>query len=201
MSASELMAELEQSRPTATRCQCAVRTMPSNTWLAKRRSKPATASICYRSPIHIGGHGRGESNGNRPMADLLKLAERVEALSGPDTEVDALIWCALNGKKYVSHWPEYSGHNTRVEYVEPPKRKTSVSDDCALQWTTSLDAAMTLVERPAWIRIDEWPDEYNATSASVQPIRDPQVASHCARAATPALALCAAALRARAANG
>lgn len=114
-------------------------------------------------------------------SELLKLAERVEALNGPDFDVNKSILAALGYTwRGMAYW---SADNTHVW----PGRT---------EFTDSLDAAITLVERPAWVRIDEWPDEYNATSASVQPIRDPQVESHCAKAATPALALCAAALRA-----
>ena len=140
--------------------------------------------------------------------ELLKLAERVEALSGPDREVDARIWCALNGKKYVSHWREYDGPNTRVEYIEPPKRTPFASSTVALQWTASLDAAMTLVpggENGRWnagkFNVD--PNKCSAQVAIEDEIfiergslgRGIKVrASGTAR--TPALALCAAALRA-----
>lgn len=110
-------------------------------------------------------------------AELFELAERVEALSGPDREVDCTIGRAIG-------------------FMPPEPFMTSSPWAFSPTYTGSLDAAMTLVERPAWIRIDEWPDEFNATSASVQLIRDPQVASHCAKGTTPALALCAAALRA-----
>lgn len=124
--------------------------------------------------------------------ELLKLAERVEALSGPDREVDARIWCALNGKKYVSHWREYDGPNTRVEYIEPPKRTPFASSTVALQWTASLDAAMTLVpEGCGWSLVQAtYEKSYGCIESGDD--RTPDLE---ARAATPALVLCAAALR------
>jgi len=138
--------------------------------------------------------------------ELLKLAERVEALSGPDREVDARIWCALNGKKYVSHWREYDGPNTRVEYIEPPKRTPFASSTVALQWTASLDAAMTLVPKTMSL-VDltlSWeppePEVFPACSITWYPAavihngKDWHALT--ASGATPALALTAAALRA-----
>ena len=114
-------------------------------------------------------------------SELLRLAERVEALRGPDYTVNKSILAALGYTwRGIAYWSKDNTHFWKGSTA----------------FTGSLDAAMTLVERPAWVRIDEWPDEFNATSASVQPIRDPQVGSHCAKADTPALALCAAALRA-----
>src|SRR5690606_10066964 len=88
------------------------------------------------------------------MSDLLALAERCEAATGPHRELDALIWCALNGKRYKDHFPvEFGGGqalgHTRVEFTEPPRRTRLVSGQhCggdALPYTASLDAAMTLV--------------------------------------------------------
>lgn len=127
--------------------------------------------------------------------ELLKLAERVEALSGPDREVEARIWCALNGKKYVGHWREYDGPNTRVEYIEPPKRTPLASSTVALRWTASLDAAMTLVPKGwAWSVLDRRTTGYSKPNGQCWTKEDRSTLH--GDAATPALALCAAALRA-----
>lgn len=127
-------------------------------------------------------------------SELLKLAERVEALRWPDREVDAEIAAAIHTDIDGIEFEAFVEKDGKVTIYFAGGKVKQVHR--APAYTASLDAAMTLVERPAWVRIDEWPDEFNATSASVQPIRDPQVGSHCAKAASPAPALCAAALRA-----
>ncbi|WP_397586994.1 hypothetical protein [Sphingobium fuliginis] len=80
------------------------------------------------------------------MSEMMKLAEIVEKANGPDRELDARIWCVLNGKRYKSHWQAYQSEETQVEYTEPGKRKLFASNrgNHAKQWTGSLDAAMTL---------------------------------------------------------
>jgi hypothetical protein len=84
--------------------------------------------------------------------ELRALAERVQGLDGPDREVDARIWCALNGKKYAGYFEPFGvtdGRFVAVEYTEPPKRTRLVTGGNtgtkhALRFTASLDAAMTL---------------------------------------------------------
>lgn len=105
---------------------------------------------------------------------LLALADRVEALTGPDREVDAAIWCELNGEMAVL--------TPNLSY-----------------YTASLDAAMTLVpEGWGWSLYSA----YEKYEDGLQPFR-------CALSAMPRqhigtngnsapLAVCAAALRARA---
>jgi hypothetical protein len=147
------------------------------------------------------------------MSDLLKLAERCETATGPDRELDALIWCALNGKKYIGHHQAYAAYRshspeTQVEFTEPPKRERLVSTGKALPHaqpvTASLDAAMTLV--PEGAHGSHWginsSDRRNGTAIAYVtlydlPSGDEQSPATC-EAATPALALCAAALKARA---
>jgi hypothetical protein len=129
------------------------------------------------------------------MTNLLELADRVERLTGPCRETDAAIWCALNGKKYKGHFPVYGEPSkTRVEYTDPPKRTRLVSGPHvggdALQYTASIDAAMTLVP-PGWAG-SIWlhgPCE----------LRHPAKCrlDQMGRAKTPALSVIAAALRAR----
>lgn len=102
------------------------------------------------------------------MADLMKLAERVEALSGPDRAVDweLHVFDGLVGVGMYGAHPHY---------------------------TASLDAAMTLV--PEGVVFDVgWLHDMSQARGCV-------AGKKAAYAATPALALCAAALRARASNG
>ncbi len=125
---------------------------------------------------------------------LLALAERCEAATGADREIDALIWCTLRGVKYKYHGVAYGSQETQVHYVEPPKRKRFVSQGRphsphALQWTGSLDAAMALAPE-GWFKLE---------SDSLKGWRALGLTGPWCNADTPALALCAAALRARAA--
>lgn len=113
---------------------------------------------------------------------LLNLAARVEAAAGPDRALDAEIALAIG-------W-----HNSRVcELWTDERGRHWPQGPC--QWTASLDAAVALV--PAgwtWCRYHNgdvevgmpWDDRHQR-GMNLQ-----------AKAATPALALTAAALRARA---
>jgi hypothetical protein len=110
-------------------------------------------------------------------ATLIALAERCEQATGPDLEIDARIEAQLVGWKFDAM--RESGY--------------AVRDFEAPAYTTSLDAAMTLVPE----------------GCSVHAFFQPRKIGHkveigcghvCEKAATPALALCAAALRARAAQ-
>lgn len=105
--------------------------------------------------------------------ELLALADRCEAATGADTELDALIYMRADA--------ENGSFETR--------------------YTASLDAAMTLVEVDEYWRLGndgEGPDpaDFKATVTSHDGVADMHF--HDAVAATPALALCAAALRVKA---
>lgn len=128
--------------------------------------------------------------------ELLKLAERVEALSGPDREVDSEIdrltfrgpfedrLCGCMGNCLPGH-PAYDGACVSVPH-----------------YTASLDAAMTLVpdvfSGQIWLRFNE--GERNKPHAAIWSHDDgngkPSRVNVEAKASTPALALCVAALRA-----
>lgn len=146
--------------------------------------------------------------------DLLKLAERCEEATEADRELNALIWCALRGVKYRGHNVAYQYMDrdnplTQVEFTEPPKRSVRVSGSSvlphALPYTASLDAAMTLVPE-GWGWLVSQPNE-KAIASGLLKERTPVLGEvqygceqrYAVAAATPALALCAAALRARAA--
>lgn len=110
------------------------------------------------------------------MGDLLELAARVEALEGPDREVDAEICVALG--------------------IEPQAREMlqfAAYDRCVRYFTASLDAAMTLVPEGCWA-------EGSLSSPSALEIHAPMTFDPIGKgwATTPALALTAASLRARA---
>jgi hypothetical protein len=102
---------------------------------------------------------------------LLALADRCEQAAGPDYELDLAIWTSL---------VILSGFRpSRTDY------------------TASLDAAVTLVpEGHEWLR-----KSGQCMTVYRVPADPKEWARHIdARGATPALALCAAALRARAAS-
>lgn len=110
------------------------------------------------------------------MDNLLSLAERVEALTGADREVDAEIDCLLRFKDLRPASPADFGGQAEA-------------------YTSSLDAAMTLVRHDTWWKIKAaWPQGRQGCRASLwvngrmDPVRG--------EAATPALALVAASLRA-----
>lgn len=111
------------------------------------------------------------------MSELLKLAKRCEAAIGPDRELDAAIAIANGSKAVVSY-----GHPALGNFYRAPA--------FFKHYTASLDAAMTLLPDRAW-----W-------SVEAQPLGSGKYLSECgdervASAVSPALALCAAALRAR----
>lgn len=109
-------------------------------------------------------------------AEILELAAKVEKLEGPDREVDALI-APIQGLRVVDE-----GH---------PIGRMCYDDIGSAQlmprYTASLDAALTLVGDPCF-RVERHP-MYGVYA---------YVGDHDAYAATPALALVLAALRARA---
>ena len=118
------------------------------------------------------------------------LADRCEAATGPDRELDAATSAILRlGAGYgwalnYPHW--FAGRDGRVHLaVHGPNFQ-------APAYTASLDAAMTLVpEDREWVIAN-----YRSPKTVVR-----VGAFNQASAVTPALALCAAALRARAHQG
>lgn len=126
-------------------------------------------------------------------AELLELAERVEGASGPDRELDQAIMDAVfqPWSGYVG--AHYEGTNERVI-------DTGWVDGRGYRWigaprlTASLDSAMALVPEGCGQGSIRWNGdsvvaEVWGSLANGMPTGD---------GATPALALCAAALRARA---
>ncbi len=121
------------------------------------------------------------------MTSLLDLAERVERASGPDRELDEAIWLAAKC------------------HVEPEH-----------PYTVSTDSAMTLIPEGWWLSALYWQHPYfrsegdhewiaeiagPVTWVEYDHLPEPKFDSEGGKGATPALALCAAALRARAERG
>lgn len=126
---------------------------------------------------------------------LLELAERCEVAAGPDRVLDYEIARALN---IVALPPDPIEKVTRGWHESVHYLGGGVSQGKeARAYTASLDAAMTLAGATA--RHVEWCDGY--VEACCFSFDEYDSACYTAKAATPALALCAAALRARAAGG
>lgn len=119
------------------------------------------------------------------MTSLSELADAVEGLSEPSREMDARIVTTLCPGATVSEYVKGEGDDI-VFHAEALGIRNK---DCCPWFTHSLDAALTLVpEGQEWAYLDK---------RAI--IRLPGSMAHeFGEAATPALALCAAALRARA---
>ena len=118
-----------------------------------------------------------------------KLAERIEALEGPCRAMDAEITLAVHDC--------CKPHTPTAEGPRYPLENKYGSPFFPQPYTSSLDAAMTLVPE-GWVwSINQFPDKASAYCVSegevmARPRKQYQ--------ATPALALCAAALRAQEAH-
>lgn len=132
------------------------------------------------------------------MTDLTELAKRVEAATGPDRELDAEIAIAIDLKlphdDYGARDAARRGGAARL--AEMGECHQNVWRTYLPRYTASLDSAMTLVPEGY-----EWAVNWGGNSvANVNRIGD-GYPIHCGCAATPSLALTAAALGARAAMG
>lgn len=133
------------------------------------------------------------------MSDLLELAERCEKAEGPDRELGREVLLACGWRK------TQAGHFLGPIFLwSSPDWASSFDDDRFHRHdpTASIDAALTLVpdgtgHDPFWMLKASNPNNPSGCRAEIwakdvsRPFRG--------KAATPALALCAAALRARAA--
>lgn len=127
---------------------------------------------------------------------LAALAERCEAASGPDRELDAEIGSVMRWQPYgPDHWANASDLEFRP--TAGGWMRCQRGDDASLAWpaplyTASLDAAMSLVPDECLAQVWRGLDgEGSATCSPLKRINLPRIF-----AATPAIALCAAALRA-----
>lgn len=124
----------------------------------------------------------------------MTLEERIEAAEGPSRDLDVEIAKAVGAK------------HGAIESVDLEARSVYYIDECALSYTASIDAAMTLVpEGWEWCMFSRNNDEEGSKpSAELAPTTEVWKngkSAQIAFAATPALALCAAALRARKERG
>lgn len=111
---------------------------------------------------------------------LLALALRCEAATGPDRELDIRIGWEMDGEGYSDADVQYVVKNRHAAGVTP--------------YTASIDAALSLVpEGWRWIADGDG-------NATCLPCHQPGIPVEHIHAATPALAICAAALRALACN-
>lgn len=161
--------------------------------------------------------------------DLLRLADEVTAATGPDRELDCMIWAAVNGLAVV--WTGGDDHILIIDghvigSIDPGKHsrnfgcnRRETGPGSIPAYTASLDAAMSLVPEgwavegmTWWPASPEGASNVSTEQSSVRMVgtsiermgrrmiwghggKDGRVE---ASAATPALALCAAALKARA---
>ena len=146
--------------------------------------------------------------------NLLELAARCEKATGPDRELDAWIWVqsgllAVSCPETTAKGPAvavgyYSGRDPSIPLDELTMADVTPAYGCP-EFTASLDAAMTLVpEGWVFVRLEReraFPGEsrqWDFWAVMMEP-HGPGYSK--VSAETPALALCAAALRARAING
>ena len=121
------------------------------------------------------------------MTAMTDLADRIEALEGLDREVDAAIHDSLAKPKHRKH-PYLVG-----TFIDDSQSGAVYS--CPA-YTSSINAAMTLVPEGCGFSVHNpsRPDPDNRPSATVW---GRLTGTHFGEGQTPALALCAAALRAR----
>lgn len=128
-------------------------------------------------------------------AELNELAAKVEALSGPDRRVD----CAIFATVYPDKFGDSAAMYARIDWTRNRADWMWLRDLGMPAYTASIDAAMTLVtEGLAWSLNGGDPSCLDSAEIGPVPARgallNPQWT---ADGATPALALTAAALRAR----
>lgn len=122
------------------------------------------------------------------VKELLALAERVEAATTPDRALDAAIWL---------HLPEQGGHDWKCGGDRLAHAFKISGASFIPFYTRSLDAAMTLVPNGLWFEVEG--RAKFGYSATVGNIASGEISSDEIVARTPALAVAAASLRARAA--
>ena len=119
----------------------------------------------------------------------MTLIERLKALSGPCRECDALI-AEVFGRKH--------GHDS--DFCNSENGDYWIVEECAPMFTASIDAAMTLVPEGCDSGGTEWNvEKWTTNGVHAEHIRATAWVAGAVRAyaATPAIALCIAALRAR----
>lgn len=136
--------------------------------------------------------------------NLAVLAELVEQATGPDSELDGSIWWATLPADAIEHFDstgfvrdciarDGSAGKALAQFYDSSNPGCLARRAFELRYTASLDAAMTLVPENCWA-------EGSLSSPGQLEIHSPGTYDPLGKgwAATPALALCAASLRARA---
>lgn len=126
------------------------------------------------------------------------LIVRLESVTGPDRELDYLILQAINPEQFARYdaaaksMLTYLTENGLANRAEAGRRDAFFS--CP-RFTASLDAAASLVTDGMRWGVGTWSDNF----ANVGEADNGRVLAKCEPAATPILALCIAALKARSA--
>lgn len=122
------------------------------------------------------------------------LIERLEQCNGADRELDARIWAELDGRDVVCSATWHGalfGRNRKPPHDECFIWQPGRAWELVPWFTSSIDAALTLV--PVGM---EW-QVHSGCGAQVNDVSIRPVRKNYADGATPALALCIAALKAR----
>jgi len=130
-------------------------------------------------------------------ASLTALAEACEKASGPDRELDCRIMALVNPERFVDR--EESEQYADPEYLRSANRADwrYLREIGLTSYTASLDAATKLMPKGARFYVDNGTLDEGDSHACVYQQQRYQGGSKVA--VSPALALCVAALRARAA--
>lgn len=131
----------------------------------------------------------------------MTLPDRIAALDGPSREVDAEI------ARFIGLHIIASPRFVLADPFGKSSEMREVPETTAPLYTASIDAAMTLVPKGLRLLLSEWDDEKHLrpkgawqavlSKPGCDASFDAMRGFRCDHAATPALALCAAALKAR----
>src|SRR5690349_5295510 len=130
--------------------------------------------------------------------DLNELADRVEALAGPDRETDAIIWLAVTpgATRKTTVIPE---NEQRKGWTIDETREASGKLIIVPDYTASIDAAMTLIDDGAGVHLERMFEKDGARwDAAIYIGAGPVHRFYANRARNAPLALTAAALRTKA---
>lgn len=133
--------------------------------------------------------------------DLQKLIVALENATEGSDELDCKIWCGLNGKRFKESFLTYH-RDLQCAYTEPPRRTRHVTrSGDILMYSRSIDAALLLVPVDhCWSVEGLSPGRQGMVraNATVWHRDDHPMTEDTIFEATPALAICIAALKARA---
>jgi hypothetical protein len=132
------------------------------------------------------------------MSALTELADRCEQAAGPDRDIDGMIGAIVGCEFHSAEAVREYAHDDHAWGSEGPHWAGTANSLGVLKFTASLDAAVTLIDDDVFFHVSRFsPESGSRGEAHVYPNRR-LGDDYEAEAATPALALCAAALRARA---